>query len=238
MTQCGRHPRPRLPATPPRVVSCKTGLIMHRLLCGASALDFASCDCQRCHGPAGSRAGGQGLPSAGADPEGEGAGREAFWPCTGSGLRLGPSSTGTVATARPSRTLMRRCSIRTGRVSAGDPGTWGHCGNQHRPGEGTGGRSKGPQGRAEPQGKTARSERLGFADAAEKAKNPPPREMHKFVRSRTVLHTGGGQGGIICSWIRTCPTESFLRTLQKPQKTRIVRRKPTSVPHFCAHGRH
>lgn len=220
---------------------------MHRLLCGPSALDFANCNCQRCHGPAGSRAGGQGLPSAGADPEGEGAGREEFWPCTGSGLRLGPSSTGTVATARPSRTLMRRCSIRTGRVSVGDPGTWGHSGSQHRPREGTGGRSKGPREEQSP-GERQRGHRdlrpqvllpfIGFADPAEKARNPPPREMHKFVRSRTILHTGGGQGGIICSWIRTCATESFLRTLQRPQKTRIIRTKPTSVPHFCAHGRH
>lgn len=56
VTRCCRHQKPRLPTTPPRVVSCKMGLIMQRLLCGPSALDFVHCNCQRCHSPAGLRA--------------------------------------------------------------------------------------------------------------------------------------------------------------------------------------
>lgn len=131
-----------------------------------------------------------------------------------------PSSAGTAATARPSRTqTRRRCTIRMGRVSAAaqDLGAkrrsrweavlvWGW----HR-WEG----DRCPQNRQEPQrGRMSQAQPLrsvqfailGFADTAEDAGDPLPREVRKVLCSCTVLRTISG--GFIFSWTRTPAAET------------------------------
>lgn len=48
----------------------------------------------------------------------------------------------------------------------------------------------------------------------ENARDPLPREMHKGVHLRTILHTVLGAGSYEDSWTRTLL--QFLRTLQRP----------------------
>ena len=127
--------------------------------------------------------------------------------------RDGPPSTGTAATARPSSTrTRRRCTIRTGRVSAG-PGDLD----------------------AEEEVAVGTSAGLGVAQVGRRKvptekTRAPERDSGLSQRPETHIQLWG----VICSWTRTPATENFFRTLQKPQKTGQIWGRlpqcPTSLP--------
>lgn len=146
--------------------------------------------------------------------------------------RDSPPSTGTAATARPSSTrTRRRCSIRTGRVSAGPRDLNAKAEVTVGPSAGLGvaqvGRGKAPTEKTRaPERDSRLSQRpetpevqccatcLGLKRMLQTLSLP--REMHRYWHSCTISHTPLG-GHILLD--KNPTTKNFFRTLQKPQKT-------------------